>query len=335
MIRIFLLTVALTMISAVQTSSAKEERLTFFRIGAGPTTETLYALSTAISAGISRPPGSLPCNEGGVCGVPGLIAVAQSKSGSIENLFAMMRGELESALVRADVAFQAYHGGGPFKYEGPQENLRVIADLTPVSLHVAVRKDSDIKSIADLKGKTVSVGSRGSGTRHLTLIVLRTNGLAPRDLTLRYMRPGPAADALFHDELDAIMLIGAAPVGALTDLSERLQIRLLSLDGYARRQVFSLYPFIESDRIEADIYEGVGAANTVKMGVHWVVWKDTDEDLVQEITQALWQSDTRQLFVRNNPKHEFPKLEAGIPDEGLPSHPGALRYYKQLDQPAD
>ena len=329
MIRIVILTACLTLIGTLQTSLASDERLTFFRIGAGPTTETLYALSTAISAGISRPPGSLPCDEGGVCGVPGLIAVAQSKSGSIENLFAMMRGELESALVRADVAYQAYHGGGPFKYEGAQENLRVIADLTPVSLHIAVRKDSDIKTIADLKGKTVSVGSRGSGTRHLALIVLRTNGLAPRDLTLRYMRPGPAADSLFHDELDAIMLIGAAPVSALSDLAERMQIRLLSLDGYARRQVFSLYPFIETDRIDTDVYEGVAAADTVKMGVHWMVWKDTDQKLVQEITQALWQSDTRQLFVRNNPDHEFPKPEAGIPDTGLPSHPGALRYYEQ------
>ena len=328
-IRIALLTLIMTILGSSGPGLAGEPRLTFFRIGAGPTTETLYALSTAISAGISRPPGSLPCDEGGVCGVPGLIAVAQSRSGSIDNIFAMMRGELESALVRADVAFQAFHGGGPFKYEGAQENLRVIADLMPVSLHIVVRRHSDIQSIRDLRGKRVSVGARGSGTRDLSLIVLRTNGLSPKDLSLRYMKPGPASDALYREQLDAIFLIGVPPVDALADLAERLELRLLPIEGYPRRQLFSLYPFIETDKIGSGTYEGIEATETVQMGVQWVVWQDTDETLVEQITQALWQSDTSALFNRNNPKHTFPDAQKGVPGKSIPSHTGATRYYQQ------
>ncbi|RED53956.1 TAXI family TRAP transporter solute-binding subunit [Aestuariispira insulae] len=328
-IRIALLSLFMTIAGQTGQALAGEPRLTFFRIGAGPTTETLYALSTAISAGISRPPGSLPCNEGGVCGVPGLIAVAQSRSGSIDNLFAMMRGELESALVRADVAFQAYHGGGPFKYEGAQENLRVIANLTPVSLHIVVPAGSDINSVRDLRGKRISVGARGSGTRDLSLIVLRTNSLAPRDLSLRYMKPGPASDALYRGDLDALFLVGAAPVDAIADLAERMELRLLPLEGYPRRQLFSLFPFIETDAIIGGTYEGIKETQTVKMGVQWVVWQDTDETLIEQITQALWQSDTSALFNRNNPRHTFPDPRYGVPEKSIPMHPGATRYYQQ------
>lgn len=309
-------------------ASAAEEKLTFFRIGSGPTTETLYALGASISAGISRPPGSAPCNQGGVCGVPGLIAVAQSRSGSIENIFAMMRGELDSALVRADVAFQAYHGRGPFRYEGAQPDLRVIANLTPVQLHIAVGRDSGIKSVRDLRGKRLSVGARGSGTRSFALIVLRMHGLDATDLQLRYLKPSQASDALVAGDLDAIFMLGAAPIQAITELSRQTPIRLLDLGGYARRQLISLYPFVDTVSIPTGNYPGVESAESVKMNVQWVVWRSAKEALIQDITRALWLSDTRDLFIRNNPDHVFPPIQEGVPQSGVPVHRGAMLYYR-------
>ena len=118
------------LLCASQASNAADP-LTFFRIGTGASTETLYRLGTAISAGISRPPGGSPCDEGGICGVPGLIAVTQSKSGSLANLKAVRDGQLEAALVSADMAFLAFVGRGPFAEEGSFDDLRIIANLTP------------------------------------------------------------------------------------------------------------------------------------------------------------------------------------------------------------
>ena len=80
-----------------------QDDTTFFRIGTGPAADTEYALGSSIAAGITNPPGSRPCHQGGSCGVPGLIAVAQTKSGSIENLQAIGSGNLESALVHSDM----------------------------------------------------------------------------------------------------------------------------------------------------------------------------------------------------------------------------------------
>lgn len=312
------------------TGARADGALTFFRIGSGPTMETLYALSTSISAGISRPPGSLPCSEGGVCGVPGLIAVAQSRTGSIENIFAMMRGELDSAIIRADIAFQAYHGRGAFRYEGAQPDLRVIADLTPVSLHLVVRNRSDIQSVRDLRGKTVTVGARGSGTRSFALVVLRMHGMKPRDLTLRYYSPARATDALISKEVDAIFVVGAAPIQAISDLALTQPIRLIDLAGYARRQLISLYPFVDKGLIPAGTYRENQDIETVQMGVQWVVWKQADNNLIRDITRALWQSDTRDLFLRNNPHHRFPDIRSGVPEGGIPIHPGAAAYYQEL-----
>lgn len=321
--------VAILLLLLSQTSAfAADGKLTFFRIGSGPTSETLYALAASISAGISRPPGSAPCNQGGVCGVPGLIAVAQSRSGSIENIFAMMSGELDSALVRADVAFQAYHGRGPFRYEGAQSDLRVIANLTPVQLHIAVRRDSDIKTVRDLRGKRLSVGARGSGTRNFALIVLRMHGLEATDLHLSYLKPAQASDALVADKLDAVLMLGAAPIEAVSELSRQIPIRLLDLTDYPRRQLISLYPFVDTTTIPSGTYPGVDTDNTVKMNVQWVVWRSAKEALIRDITRALWLSDTRELFIRNNPEHDFPPLSGGVPRSGVPVHRGAMLYYR-------
>lgn len=324
---LFLLLVALTMGKA--TLADADDTLTFFRIGSGPTTETLYALGASISAGISRPPGSAPCSQGGVCGVPGLIAVAQSRSGSIENIFAMMRGELDSALVRADVAFQAYHGRGPFRYEGAQPDLRVIANLTPVQLHIVVGRDSGIETVRDLRGKRLSVGARGSGTRSFAMIVLRMHGMEAQDLRLSYLKPAQASDALVAGELDAIFLLGASPIQAITELAQQVPVRLLNMGGYPRRQLISLYPFVDTATIPAGSYPGVETADSVHMNVQWVVWRSAKEALIRDITRALWLSDTRDLFIRNNPDHAFPPIRDGVPDGGVPVHRGAMLYYRQ------
>ena len=101
----------------------------FFRIGTGATSGTYFSIGGLIANVISNPPGSRACDRGGSCGVPGLIAVAQSTQGSVENVKAIIDGQLESALAQADVAYWAYHGTGMFREQGPSRGLRAIAHL--------------------------------------------------------------------------------------------------------------------------------------------------------------------------------------------------------------
>lgn len=309
--------------------SAQEERpsLSFFRIGTGPSAESLYSLGTAISAGISRPPGSSPCDEGGICGVPGLIAVAQTRAGSIPNIRDIRDGVLESALVHADMAYWAFTGGGPFADEASVPDLRVIADLIPVSLHIVVRADSGINSIRDLKGRTISLGARGAGTGTIVNTLLRLNGLNLQDIKPVYLRPGPAADHLITGVIDAFFEMGAAPIEAISELQQEETIKLLPIDNAAQQTLKGFFPFLSAGTIPSEVYRKIEEITTVKLGVKWVVKEKMDAVLIQNITRALWQSSTADLFNHNNPGLTFPTVEEGRPKGRVPVHPGAQAYY--------
>ncbi|MDW3207023.1 MAG: TAXI family TRAP transporter solute-binding subunit [Alphaproteobacteria bacterium] len=308
------------------------EALTFFRIGTGPPSETLYSLGTAISAGISRPPGSSPCDEGGVCGVPGLIAVAQSREGSIPSIRDLRNNELESALVYADIAYWAYKGGGPFSDGRGVPDLRVIADLIPVSLHAVVRADSGIRSIRDLHDKVVSVGPNGSGTDRIVDVLLRANGLNMTEIHPVRLGPGPAADRLISGEIDAFFDMGAYPIDAVVELTDEIDIRLLPIDPLTMETLKPFFPFLKNGRIPIGAYRGTEEADTAKLGVHWVVRESMDAELIRAITQALWQSSTADVFNLNNPGHRFPTIGEGQPQGLIPPHPGAAAYYSEVSR---
>lgn len=319
-----------TPLSGGPVHAADPKTLTFFRIGTGPTAETLYGLGTAISAGISRPPGSSPCNEGGVCGVPGLIAVAQSRNGSIPNIRDIRDGELESALVHADMAYWAYHDGGPFADGAGVPDLRVIANLIPVVMHIVVRANSDIHTISDLRDKVVSLGAQGAGTARFVDSLMRFHGLTVKDVHPLYLQPGLAADYLISGEIDAFFDMGAAPVDAIDELNDEEDIRLIPVPQDVTDRLRSLYPFLTQGEIPAETYRGVGATPSISLGVQWVVRESVDTQLVEAITRALWQSDTANLFNQNNPGHRFPTIDLGRQPGLVPFHDGALAYYDSL-----
>ncbi len=112
-------------------AAAEAQEMKFFRIGTGGAGGTYFPIGGLIANAISHPPRSKPCDQGGRCGVPGLIAIAQSTTASSHNLTAIISGQMEAGLTGAATLYFAYHGTG--KFEGKAKpNLRVIA--TPRSL---------------------------------------------------------------------------------------------------------------------------------------------------------------------------------------------------------
>jgi TRAP-type uncharacterized transport system substrate-binding protein len=192
------------------------QEISFFRIGTGDTSGTLFAVGSAIASAISNPPGSRPCDRGGSCGVPNLVAVAQSTEGAIENVEAIAAGLMESALVRADVAYWAYYGTGPFATQEPLSNLRAIANLYPAVVHIVAianlypavvhivaRQGQGISTVSDLAGKRVSLGPKASGTPANAQAILAAYGLLVDDIEASYLDSGLAADRLQAGEIDA------------------------------------------------------------------------------------------------------------------------------------
>ncbi len=143
--------------------AAQAADIRYFTIGTAGVGGTYFPLAGTIANSISNPPRSRGCDEGGSCGVPGLVAVAQSSHGSVSNVSAIASGGLNSGFSQADVAYWAYSGTGTFEGREPMRDLRVIAALYPEHVHLIASRSSGIASVKDLKGKRVSLDKTDSG----------------------------------------------------------------------------------------------------------------------------------------------------------------------------
>lgn len=315
---------------AISLPAFSQDEIIYFRIGTGSTGGTYFPIGGIIANAISNPPGSRPCALGGSCGVPGLIAIVQSTQGSIQNVRDISAKRIESGFVQADVAYWAYSGERMFKPAGPAKSLRVIASLYPEAVHIVVKRDAGISSVADLRGKRVGIGEPESGTQVHARIVLAAQGLGPSNVKESYQKPAAAADDLRDGKLDAFFFVAGEPAGAIRALADTFPISLLSLSDGAADEILRRYPFFTRHSIPEGTYKDVAAAETISVMAHWLVSSSVDSGLVYGITKALWNKNTRQLLDRGHPEGRRITLATARDGVILPLHPGAARYYKEV-----
>lgn len=303
----------------------------FFRIGTGSPDASYFPIGALIASAISNPPGSRPCEDGGSCGVPGLIAVAQTTHGSIENVEAIRAGTFESGLTQADIAYWAYTGTNVFEKPGAIQNLRAIANLFQESLHIVVRADSGIASIAELKGKRVSLGDKGSATLVTARLVLGAYGVGEKRIKPEYLSVDEAARRLSDGTLDALVDVSGHPVPAIEELSHSLPIALLPVAGAEAEALRRKYPFFAVDLIPSEAYRTAAATITLGIGTLLVVAADLDDALVYGIAKALWHPSTRRLFDQSGPLGRQIRVETALAGVPIPLHPGAARYYSERE----
>ncbi len=312
------------------------QEIHFFRIGTGSTAGTYFPVGGIIASAISKPPGSRDCAAGGSCGVPGLIAVAQSTEGSVANVMGIASGTLESGLSQADVSYWAYTGEGIFKKDGALTKLRAVANLFPEAVHLVVRRDSNIESVADLRGKRISLDREGSGSRVDALLILKAYGLRLKDITAEAWAAGAAVDLLRAGELDGFFMVVGTPAAAVAELADDSLIRLIPIAGPKADKLREDYPFFSADRIAPGTYLNVPTTETLSVGAQWLVSADVPEELVYGITRALWDPSTRRLLDNGHPKGRLINIDSALDGLVVPLHPGARRYYEEagLELPA-
>ncbi|MEH0074560.1 TAXI family TRAP transporter solute-binding subunit [Pannonibacter sp. Pt2] len=308
---------------------AAAQDLKFFTIGTGGTAATYYPVGGVIANAISNPPGSRPCAEGGSCGVPGLIASAVSSRGSVDNLNAISSGLRNSGFAQSDVAYWAYTGTGTMQGQAPAEKLRAIAALFPEHIHLVALADSGINSVADLKGKRVSLDEPGSGTYVDANLILEAAGLGVADVTAEALKPDAASDALRNGQIDAFFFVGGYPTGAIVELASAAKIKLVPIDGDTAASLTGKHAFFASSDVPEGVYEGVPATTTVAVGAQWITSSDESEELVYEITKALWNDNTRKLLDTGHAKGKSITKETALDGIGIPLHPGAEKFYRE------
>ncbi|MFT2109940.1 TAXI family TRAP transporter solute-binding subunit [Marinomonas sp. 2405UD68-3] len=303
--------------------------LKFFTIGTGGTAYTYYPVGGVIANAISNPPGSRPCAEGGSCGVEGLIASAVSSRGSVDNVNAVLSGLRDSGFAQSDVAYWAYTGTGTMEGKKPATDLRTIAALFEEHIHLVSLDGSGINSVADLKGKRVSLDEPGSGTYVDAKLILEANGLSTKDVNVEALKGNAASEALRNGKIDAFFTVAGYPTGSIVELASAEEIKLVPIDGPAAKALTDKYGFFAESSIPAGAYEGVDATNTVAVGAQWYTSAKQDEELVYNITKALWNDKSRKLLDVGHSKGKSITVETALNGIGVPLHPGAERFYKE------
>ena len=225
-------------------TSASASDLKFFTIGTGGTAYTYYPVGGMIANAISKPPGSRECGKGGSCGVDGLIASAVSSRGSVDNVNAILSGLRNSGFAQSDVAYWAYTGTGTMEGKEPAKELRTIAALFQEHIHLVALADSGINSVADLKGKRVSLDEPGSGTRVDATLILEANGLGVDDVKAEALKGNAASEALRNGKIDAFFVVAGYPTGAVVELASAVEIKLVPISGAGAEKLVDDHGFL-------------------------------------------------------------------------------------------
>jgi len=317
-------------LAAVAVSAPLAQDIKFFRIGTGGTAGTYYPIGGLIANAISNPPGSRACADGGSCGVPGLVATAVASNGSVANINGITSGQKESGFTQSDVAFWAYTGTGVYEGKPKVADLRLIANLYPETIHVVARKGAGIKSVADLKGKRVSLDEPGSGTLVDARIILAAYGITEKDIKAEYLKPNQAGDKMKDGGLDAFFFVGGYPTGAISELaSSGAGIELIPVAGPEVDKMRQQYAFFSPDTIPANTYKGVGEVKTIAVGAQWVTSTKQPEAVIYEVTKAMWNDNTRKLMDAGHAKGKAIQAASATEGAGIPFHPGAEKFYRE------
>ena len=315
---IVLLGSALVLASAL-TAACSGPETRFLSLATGGTGGVYYPYGGALARLISEK-------------IPNTQATAEVTGASVDNLKLLQVGKVDLAFTLADTLAEAVSGSGPFKDTGAVGSVRTLAVLYTNYTHVVARANVGIRTVGDLKGRTVSVGSPGSGTELVANRVLAAAGLDPRkDITRHALGVAESVGALKDGKVDAFFWSGGLPTASVQDLAATpgLSMTLLRHEG--------LLPLLQRDYgrelyslavIPAGTYRGVDA-DTGTVGVRnlLVASSALDDGLVQEIMRVLFENKDALVAAHPEARHlQKPTTFEGVP---APYHSGALAYYRK------
>lgn len=317
----------------LMSTSVAAQDINFFRIGTGGAGGTYFPIGGIIANAISNPPGSRACDQGGNCGVPGLVAMAQSTNASAHNVNAIQNGQMEAGLSGAATLHFAYHGKGKFKGNA-KPDLRVIANLYPEDLHLVMPKDKSLDGLADLKGKRVGIAQAGSGTQIAVELILGDHDVNRGNIDEAELNNSQSAERLADGQLDAYFYAAGTPVAAMIQLDNTKGMELYSFTDVEVKQANTTVPYYIPSQIPAGTYPGVDYdVNTVAVSGMLVTNTKIDDELIYQITKAMWSKTARKLLDNGHAKGKVITLETaldGVEGIGVPLHPGAERFYREI-----
>ncbi len=253
-----------------------------------------------------------------------VAASAQQTTASVDNMKFIGQGKADLAFALADTAYDAIKGNAPFTEKVDAQTLAVMyGNYT----HIVVKDSSGINSVADLKGKRVSVGAAGSGTEIIANRVFEAFGMDPsKDISRERLAATDSANGLRDGKLDAFFFSGGLPTSAILDLSNSVKIKLLSDNDAIKKMADKYGPFYVAAKIPAGTYKDVPETTVSSVQNLLVVNAKMDPALARAIVQTMFDNKTDLEAIHSAAKElTLATASVGSP---LAFHPGAIDFYK-------
>src|SRR5262245_45034052 len=301
-----------------------------FQISTGSTTGSYFPVGQMLADLLSHPPGVGRCQAVDICGPVGLIVSTRASEGSIANVNAVTSGNVSSGIAQADVVALATAGKGPFQKSGPAKQLRVIANIYGEDVHLLAAKNANIKSVADLKGKRVSLSSEGSGTINTARAVLAAYRLSERTIVPNYDTGEKATDLLQSGALDAMFYVGGTPVNLIQQMLDEGVAVLVPINGDGRTRLLRAQPHLYAHTIPQGTYTGSGEVDTIAVDALWITDASQPDALIYGVTRSLFNPGNRTRLNEEKVGAHFLELASAGKDTIGPLHQGAARFYMEM-----
>lgn len=254
-------------------------------------------------------------------------ATAEATKGSQENILRLASGDMEFAVSNSAISYFAYKGEEG--WDKPQPIAAVMTLAPNVAMFIA-NKSSGLKTIPDLKGKRVVVGPSGAGFEYFLKPLLAANGVKWDEITPLYNTQSAAVDMLSDGAAAAAFLGGAVPTASITQAATSMDVQFIPFDPKATEELINAYPFFQRQIVKPDTYKGqTEPLDAMDVGsMHFITSTDQNEDLVYRVTKTLWEK--RDVVVSSHAAGKAINPKNVIRDTGIPFHPGAIRFYKEI-----
>ncbi len=259
----------------------------------------------------------------------GLRCSVESTGGSVSNLNAIRSKALDFAIVQSDWQYHAYYGSGFFADQKPFSDLRSVFSLYTETLAIAVKSNSGIKSIEQLKNKRVNYGVKGSGMYATMEMLMNTQGFNEASFKeVTYLNPSEQPRALCDGEIDAMVYMSGNPNGVLQEAAQTCGIKILNIPHKLMDKVIEKNSFYVKSIIPGGMYpRNPKNINTFGVRSVLVTTKNMSDDIVYEVVKAVF--DNFDNFKTLHPVFSSLSKRSMLRSGDIPLHEGSVKYFKE------
>ncbi|MBF0622351.1 MAG: TAXI family TRAP transporter solute-binding subunit [Magnetococcales bacterium] len=297
-------------------SQEPSDKKQFVTIGTGGVTGVYYPAGGALCRMVNKTTDSHK-----------IRCTVESTGGSVYNTNTLAAGELELGIAQADVAAKAVQGSAPFNHA--LSEVRSVLALHPEMVTLVARRDANIHSVADLKGKRINIGSPGSGNRRTATELLQSCGVEESDLALAgALKSSEMPDALRDNKLDGYFYVVGHPTANIKDAATGTPVNIVPLTEPCAAKVIAAHDYFVSTEVPAGLYRDITeAVPTYGVKATLITTTAVSEETIYQVVKAIFENldDFRTL----HPAFKTLNAESMRQGTTAPFHAGAIRYFKE------